>query len=315
MGCSVEFSHASVMPAEVLSTLNCRAGGVYLDGTLGGGGHAAEILKATGPDGFLIGIDRDSDALRAAAKVLAPYKGRFHLVKNEFRNMKSVIEGLGVVAVDGIVLDLGVSSYQFDTPERGFSFRLDGRLDMRMDADQALSAYDIVNGSDRHELDRIFREYGEERHSWMIAGAICRARAIKPIETTGELAAIILAGVPKKLQSRDIHPATRVFQALRIEVNDELGGLEQGLAEGVKALKAGGRIVVISFHSLEDRIVKNMFKDLASSCVCPPRIPMCVCGKKAVVRIVTKKALTPSEGELGRNPRARSAKLRAAEKI
>ncbi len=315
MGCSVEFSHASVMPSEVVASINCRAGGVYLDGTLGAGGHAAEILKATGPDGFLIGIDRDSDALRAAALVLAPYKGRFTLVKNEYWNMKSVMEGLGIDSLDGIVLDLGVSSYQFDTPHRGFSFRLDGRLDMRMDADQATSAYEIVNGCEREELERIFREYGEERHSWMIAGAICRARAIKPIETTGELAAIILAGVPKKLQSRDIHPATRVFQALRIEVNDELGGLRRGLMEGVAALRPGGRIVVISFHSLEDRIVKNMFKDLASSCVCPPRIPRCVCGKKSVVSIITKKALTPSEEEVGANPRARSAKLRAAEKI
>lgn len=311
----MEFSHASVMPAEVVAALNCRAGGVYLDGTLGGGGHAAEILKATGPDGVLIGIDRDADALKAAALALAPYSGRFTLVKNEFRNMAGVLDSLGIDGVDGIVLDLGVSSYQFDTPERGFSFRFDSRLDMRMDAEQELSAFELVNGCDREELERIFREYGEERHSWMIAGAICRARAIKPVETTGDLAAIILAGVPKKLQSRDIHPATRVFQALRIAVNDELAGLEQGLAEGVKALRTGGRIVVISFHSLEDRIVKNMFKDLASSCICPPRIPKCVCGKKSVVRIVTKKALTPSAEELGTNPRARSAKLRAAEKI
>lgn len=311
----MEFSHASVMPAEVVATLNCRAGGVYLDGTLGGGGHAAEILKATGPDGVLIGIDRDADALKAAALALAPYSGRFTLVKNEFRNMAGVLDSLGIDGVDGIVLDLGVSSYQFDTPERGFSFRFDSRLDMRMDAEQELSAFELVNGCDREELERIFREYGEERHSWMIAGAICRARAIKPVETTGDLAAIILAGVPKKLQSRDIHPATRVFQALRIAVNDELAGLEHGLAEGVKALRTGGRIVVISFHSLEDRIVKNMFKDLASSCICPPRIPKCVCGKKSVVRIVTKKALTASAEELGTNPRARSAKLRAAEKI
>ncbi len=303
------------MGAEVISLLGCKASGIYVDGTLGGGGHTIEILKASAPDGVVVGIDLDEDALKAAGRLLEPFRERVRLVRGNFRDIKSILIGLDISAVDGIFFDLGVSSYQFEAPERGFSFRENARLDMRMDQRQDLTAYGLVNGLGRDELAGIFREYGEERHAKRIAGLIEKVRKVRPIETTGELVNIILDAVPRKFHAGRIHPATRVFQALRIAVNDELGNLTRGLIDGVACLKSGGRFIVISFHSLEDRIVKNTFRDFSTGCICPPRVPMCVCGRKPAVRMLTKKALTPTVDEAGRNPRSRSAKLRAIEKI
>src|SRR3990172_83845 len=310
----MEFSHLSVMPAEVIEYLDCRKAGVYVDGTAGGGGHSREILKAN-PENRLIGIDRDEDALRAAEENLKPFAGRFTLVKENFRNIKAVLESLSAPPIDGMLLDLGVSSYQFERAERGFSFRQLSRLDMRMNRSGGETAFNLVNELEEDELVRIFRDYGEERHSKRIARAIIKARSAKPLETTTELAEIIQRAVPAKARYGKIHPATRVFQALRIAVNDELGSLKDALADGVESLKSGGRFVVISFHSLEDRIVKNAFRDASTGCICPPRIPQCVCNRVPQARLVTRKAVIPTEAEIDINPRARSAKLRALEKL
>ncbi|WKZ33230.1 MAG: 16S rRNA (cytosine(1402)-N(4))-methyltransferase RsmH [Thermodesulfobacteriota bacterium] len=309
-----EFAHLPVMPAEVVDFLGCARAGAYVDGTVGGGGHASEILKAN-PGNRLIGLDRDSDALAAAQKALAPFTGRFVLVKENFRNVSAVLERLEEGPVDGMLLDLGVSSYQLESPERGFSFRFDSKLDMRMDRSSGLTARDLVNTLEEGELFRIFMEYGEEAHSRRIARAIVKARAAGTIETTGELQRIVVEAVPAKLRGGRIHPATRVFQALRIAVNDELGSLREGLATGMESLKPGGRMVVISFHSLEDRIVKAAFRKAATGCICPPKFPVCVCKRTPQARLVSKKAVAPSEEEVGGNPRARSAKLRAIEKL
>lgn len=311
----MEFSHLPVMPREVIELLNCKPGGIYVDGTLGGAGHTIEILKATSPYGKVIGIDRDEDALNAARKVLEPYKDRVTLVKENYSEIKEVLKDLNIDSVDGILLDVGVSSYQLEEPERGFSFRFEARLDMRMDRSQGETAFDLVNGLDEKELAGIFRNYGEEPEAKRIARAIVRAREVKPVETTGDLVRIVLATVPKRFQARAIHPATKVFQALRIAVNDELGSLEKGLADGFDSLRTGGRMAVISFHSLEDRIVKNAFRDFATGCICPPRMPICVCGRKPAGRLVTKRALIAAEEEVAANPRSRSAKLRAVEKL
>lgn len=311
----MEFAHRLVMGREVIELLDCRPGRLYVDGTVGGGGHAEEILKASSPDGRLIGIDRDAEALGAASQRLKSYGDRAVLVKENYRNIRKVLSPLGIDKADGILLDLGVSSYQFDRPERGFSFRFESPLDMRMDTAQETAAKDLVNGLGEGELERIFKDYGEERFARAIARSIVRERKTRSIETTGDLVRIVLASVPRRFQSRTIHPATRIFQALRIAVNDELGSLEEGLKEGIEVLNKGGRMAVISFHSLEDRIVKNMFRDYAAPCICPPRTPVCVCGKVPAVRILTKKALTPSEEEVNENPRARSARLRAVEKL
>lgn len=309
-----EFSHLPVMPAEVVSYLGCARAGAYVDGTVGGGGHASEILKAN-PDNRLIGLDRDEDALAAARKALAPFGGRSVLVKEDFRNVKAVLGRLNEGPVDGMLLDLGVSSYQLETPERGFSFRFDARLDMRMDRSGGVTARDLVNELEEGELFRIFREYGEEAHSRRIARAIVKARAERPIETTNELQRIVVEAVPARYRGGRIHPATRVFQALRIAVNDELGSLREGLAAGIESLKPGGRMVVISFHSLEDRIVKDAFREAATGCICPPKFPICVCERTPQARLVSRKAVAPSAEEVERNPRARSAKLRALEKL
>lgn len=311
----MEFTHRPVMAKEVLDILRCRPGGLYVDGTLGGGGHALEILKASAPGGRLIGLDRDADAIEAAGKALFPYNGRITLVRENFKNIREALNGLGVLSVDGVVLDLGVSSYQFEEPERGFSFRASARLDMRMDRRQKKTAHELVNTLDEAELARIFREYGEERFSSRIARAIVRARRSRPVETTGELKELILSAVPKKFHGASVHPATRVFQALRIAVNDELENLKDGLSRGFEVLSKGGRMCVISFHSLEDRIVKDKFRELSTGCVCPPRIPVCVCGRVPEAGLLTKKALTPSKEEIEDNPRSRSAKLRAVEKL
>jgi len=303
------------MPGEALEYLGCKPGGIYVDGTVGGGGHALEILKKSSPGGTLIGLDRDAEAIEAAKETLKGFKERTVLVKENFRNIPSVLAVLGIREVDGILLDLGVSSYQLERPERGFSFRMEARLDMRMDTGDETTAYGLVNGLEGKELEKIFREYGEERFSRKIARAIVEARKRGPVETTTELAGIILGAIPRRFHGGNIHPATRVFQALRIAVNDELGSLEDGLKGGMDSLKKGGRMAVISFHSLEDRIVKETFRDSSSPCVCPPRLPRCACGRVATVRLLTKRPVTPADEEIGRNPRSRSAKLRAVERI
>ncbi|MBI5586911.1 MAG: 16S rRNA (cytosine(1402)-N(4))-methyltransferase RsmH [Deltaproteobacteria bacterium] len=311
----MEFLHTSVMPREVIEYLGCRDGRVYVDGTLGGGGHALEILRSSGPSGRVIGIDLDDEAIKAASKTLSAYGDRVTLVKGNFRDLKTILSGLGAGPVDGVVLDLGVSSYQFESPERGFSFRFEAGLDMRMDRSGKVTARDLVNTLDARELKRIFREYGEEREAGRIARAIEKARESKPVETTGDLVRIVLDAVPRRFQPKNIHPATRVFQALRIAVNDELVSVEKGVNGGIESLKAGGRMAVISFHSLEDRIVKTAFRESSAGCVCPPRVPICVCGRQPATRLLTRKAVTPSDEELAANPRARSAKLRAVEKL
>jgi len=305
------------MAKEAVHYLGLRSGGVYVDATVGGGGHTIEILKATGGKITLIGMDRDADALKAAAKVVETqgWKESVTLVKGNFRDIKKKLEELGIKEVDGILLDIGVSSFQFDSAQRGFSFRFDSRLDMRMDQSEGQSAYELVNGLDRRELARIFKVYGEEKFAEKIAGAIVKAREARPVETTGELAEIAFQAVPKRFHEKGQHPATRIFQALRIAVNDELEGLKQGLSSGYDLLKSNGRFVVISFHSLEDRIVKESFKYLALDCECPPRFPVCVCGKRAGARILTPRPVTASDDEIRANPRARSAKLRAMEKL
>ncbi|MBI5238231.1 MAG: 16S rRNA (cytosine(1402)-N(4))-methyltransferase RsmH [Deltaproteobacteria bacterium] len=311
----MEFTHRPVMQAEAVRFLGCRPGGIYVDATAGGGGHALGILRAAGTGARLIGIDRDADALEATSKTLKDYEDSVTLVQEDFRNIDSVLRPLGIEKADGILFDLGVSSYQLDEGQRGFSFRLDARLDMRMDTRQAKTAYDLVNTLSREELAKIFRVYGEERNSARIASAIERARSIKPIETTGELKEIVLNAVPKKFHGGRTHPATRVFQALRIAVNDELEGLSEALGKSVFVLRSKGRLVVITYHSLEDRIVKEAFRGYSHPCVCPPRLPMCACGKRPVLKVLTKKPVMPSDEEVMENPRARSAKLRAAERL
>lgn len=311
----MNFSHLSVMPQEVMRYVGCVPSGIYVDCTLGGGGHTEEMLKASGPDGRVIAMDVDAEAISAAAMRLSQYKDRVVFVKGNFKGLKTALAEIGVTEADGVIFDLGVSSYQFDRPERGFSFRFDARLDMRMDVSLELSAYDVVNGYDAQELQRIFAEYGEERFAGKIAQTIERVRQGRPIETTGELARLILDAVPKRFHGSHIHPATRVFQAIRMEVNDELGCIDAGLRAAIEILKPGGRVVAIAFHSLEDKAVKNVLRELSETCVCPPRFPLCICGHKPVVRLLTKRAAMPSQEEVDVNPRARSAKLRAAEKI
>ena len=308
------FGHLSVLALEAIRLLGCSEEGVYVDGTLGGGGHAAEILRAN-PANRVIGIDRDADALKAASEFLAPFGDRVVFVRDDFRNIREAVAGTGAAPVDGVLLDIGVSSYQLDNAERGFSFRFDSPLDMRMDTRQELTAATLVNTLGEDELERIFREFGEEAFARRIARAIAARRAAKPIETTGELTEIVLFAVPRKFHAGRVHPATKVFQALRIAVNDELESLKQGLAGGMGILKAGGKMAVITFHSLEDRIVKNAFRGASTGCVCPPKFPICVCGHKPAARLLTRKAVTASVEELDMNPRARSAKLRAIEML
>lgn len=312
----MEFQHTPVMASEAVKYLQCAPGGVYVDATVGGGGHATDILKAIGPDGRLIGIDRDADAIGAAKALLRPYEERVTLVNDNFRNIKEILFSLGVEAIDGLLLDLGVSAHQLKDPGRGFGFMADSLLDMRMDRTQELSAYDVVNKYPEEALSDIFWRYGEERFSKAIAKAIVRARKEAPIDTTLKLAEIASSVMHRRYPGHSRrHPATRVFQAIRIAVNDELESLEKGLVSGIGALKKGGRVVVISFHSLEDRIVKGTFRGLSSACTCPPRLPKCVCGTVPVLRVITRTPVAPSEAELRANPYARSAKLRAAEKI
>lgn len=309
------FVHASVLPAEVLAYLAPRSGGVYVDGTLGGGGHSRLILEASAPDGVLIGFDRDPSALAAAGERLSSYGDRVRLVRGNYGEMAEALNNLGIDAVDGFLLDIGVSSHQLDTAERGFSFQTDAPLDMRMDPDAGTTAATLVNELAEDELARIIRDYGEERWAKRVASFIAKARQEKEIESTLQLVDIVKGAIPRGAWEERIHPATRTFQALRIAVNDELGSLERGLAAGIELLAPGGRGVVISFHSLEDRIVKNTFRRYAQGCTCPKDFPRCVCGGKPRLRILTGRPVVAGEAEVAENPRARSAKLRAVEKL
>ena len=309
-----EFHHVSVLLHEAVDALNVRPEGIYLDGTLGGAGHSSEIAKRL-VSGTLIGVDRDPKALAAASERLAPWADRVKLVHGNFRDLEAILDGLGIDAVDGILLDLGVSSPQLDEAERGFSYMADAPLDMRMDPSDPLTAWEIVNGWPREELRRILFAYGEERYAPLIAAAIERRREQAPIESTLELAEIIRSAMPQKALREKQHPAKRSFQAIRIAVNDELGAVDSVMGQAIRRLKPGGRLAVITFHSLEDRIVKNAMAEAAKGCTCPPEFPVCVCGKKPTVKLIAKKPITASEEELETNPRARSAKLRVCEKL
>jgi 16S rRNA (cytosine1402-N4)-methyltransferase len=309
------FNHVSVMAEEVMQYLQPRSGGVYVDGTLGGAGHARLILEASSPDGILIGLDRDTEALAAAQGRLASFGERVVLRQGNFSDMCMHLDQLEIAAVDGILLDLGVSSHQLDSPERGFSFREDGPLDMRMNPTEGVSAATVIAEAEADELKRIFRDYGEERWAGKIARAIVTDREKAPFLTTLQLADMISRVVPAGKGPQRIHPATRVFQALRIHVNGELDNLRTALDSAWARLKTGGRLVVISFHSLEDRMVKQAFRALATGCICPPRLAVCACGEQPSIRILTRKAVRATEAETENNPRARSAVLRAMEKL
>lgn len=311
----MSFNHVSVMLCETVDLLNVREGGVYVDGTLGGGGHSAEILRRLGGTGHLYGIDRDADALAAATQRLGG-AGNFTAVKGNFHDVKALLAGRGVDRIDGMMVDLGVSSYQLDTAERGFSYHADAPLDMRMDREQALTAAQIVNTWPKEELVRILRDYAEEKWAARIADIILEHRAIRPLATTADLVACVDAAIPKKVRmAENGHSARRTFQALRIAVNDELDPLRRALEDMVDLLAPGGRLAVITFHSLEDRIAKQTLRTLANPCTCPPKIPVCICGKKPVVRVLGGGGIKPSKDEIEANPRARSAMLRGCEKL
>ena len=308
------FHHISVLLNETIEGLNIRPDGIYADGTLGGGGHAYAVAEKLTEGGRLVGIDQDADAIQAASERLKPFQDRVSIVRDNYVNMAQVLKDLGIPAMDGIYLDLGVSSYQLDTAERGFSYMEDAPLDMRMDRRNDRTAADLVNGCTEQELFRIIRDYGEDRFAKNIAKHIVQARERKEIRTTLELAEIVRGAIPKKIQVTGGHPAMRTFQALRIELNGELKVLEESIDSMIGLLKPGGRLCIITFHSLEDRIVKNGFRRNESPCICPPEFPVCVCGKKSRGRVITKKPVLPSEEEKEMNPRSRSAKLRIFER-
>lgn len=311
----MEFQHKSVLLQECIDALNIRPDGIYLDGTLGGAGHSSQIARRLTEGGRLIGVDRDRTALAAAKERLAPYADRVTLVHSNFAEIDAILDSLGIPAVDGMLFDLGVSSPQLDDASRGFSYMADAPLDMRMDKDDVLTAGEVVNTWPQGELRRILYDYGEERYAAQIAAAICRAREKAPVETTLELVDIIRSAMPAQALREKQHPAKRSFQAIRIAVNDELGAVSRMMQAAVGRLNPGGRLAVITFHSLEDRIVKRELQALATGCTCPPEFPVCVCGKKPQVRLVTRKPVTAGGAELEENPRARSAKLRVAEKF
>lgn len=310
----IDFYHVSVLLQECLDGLNIRPDGIYVDGTLGGAGHSSQIAKRL-TTGRLIGIDRDPVALKAAGERLAPYAERVTLVHSNFCEIAQVLDDLHIDAVDGILLDLGVSSPQLDDGSRGFSYMVDAPLDMRMNNEDPVTAKDIVNTWSYEELRRILFDYGEERYAPRIADAICRRREEKPIETTLELVDIIRSAMPAAALREKQHPAKRSFQAIRIAVNDELGAVRKVMEAAIPRLNPGGRLAIITFHSLEDRIVKNAMADAAKGCTCPPSFPVCVCGKKPQVKLITRKPITATQEELEANPRSRSAKLRICEKI
>ena len=310
----MEFHHISVLLNECIDNLNITPDGIYVDGTMGGGGHSLEIAKRL-TTGRLICIDQDPNAHEAAGKRLAEYKDRITFVRDNFGNIAIILYSLGIEKIDGMLLDIGVSSHQLDEAERGFSYQQDAPLDMRMNPDRPFSAYDVVNGYDEDELDRVIFTYGEERWARRIAQFIVKEREAKPIETTGELVDIIKKAVPKGARKDGPHPAKRTFQAIRIEVNGELEVLQRAIDDVAARLAVGGRLCIITFHSLEDRIVKEAFRKQENPCICPPQFPVCVCGKKPLGRVITRKPILPSKEELEENPRSRSAKLRVLEGV
>ena len=310
----MEFSHKSVLLDECIEALNIRPDGIYLDGTLGGAGHSLEICRRL-IGGHLIGVDRDTVALEAAAKRLRAHQSKITLVHDNFANLDHILDSLGLEAIDGMLFDLGVTSPQLDDGARGFSYMTDAPLDMRMNRDDTLTAYEIVNNWPREELRRILFEYGEERYAPLIAAAIERVRSDHPIDTTQELVRVIKSAMPPQALREKQHPAKRSFQAIRIAVNDELNAVSQMMRSAIGRLRPGGRLAVITFQSLEDRIVKNAMAEAAKGCICPPGFPVCVCGRKPQIRLLSRKPILPSPQELEENPRSRSAKLRAAEKL
>ncbi|WP_346928261.1 16S rRNA (cytosine(1402)-N(4))-methyltransferase RsmH [Clostridium sp.] len=310
----MEFKHFSVMLEECIEMLDIKEDGIYVDCTLGGAGHSMEILKRISPKGRLIGIDQDLDALKAAKEKLKEFKNVTY-VHNNFYNIKDILESLEIEKVDGILMDLGVSSYQLDQGERGFSYMKEAALDMRMNREEPFSAYNVVNEYGEDELFRILRDFGEEKFSRRIANRIVEKRKIKPIETTLELVKIIDECIPAKFKREGGHPAKRTFQGIRIEVNSELSILDRAISDGIEALNKDGVMAIITFHSLEDRIVKNKFRDLVDPCKCPKNLPMCVCGKKPIIKLVNKKPIEATKEELDNNSRSKSAKLRGCKKI
>lgn len=309
----MELKHLSVLLHESIEALAIRPDGIYVDGTMGGGGHSLEIAKRL-TTGRLICIDQDDFAHEMAGRRLADEADKITFIKDNFRNVKSVLASLGIAAIDGMLMDLGVSSFQLDDAERGFSYQHDAPLDMRMDRQAGKSAYDVVNGYEEREIARILRDFGEERFAGRIARAICERRKERPVCTTFELSDIVKEAIPAAARREGPHPAKRTFQAIRIEVNHELSILDDTVSDIAELLNPGGRCAVITFHSLEDRIIKSAYARLATGCTCPPDFPVCVCGKKPIFRVITKKPIVPSEQELAENPRSRSAKLRVAER-
>ena len=308
------FEHTTVLLHETVDGLNVRPGGIYVDATLGGGGHASEVCRRLSGTGRLIGIDQDADAIEAAGRRLEGFGEKVTIIRSNYRDMKPELHRLGIDGVDGITLDLGVSSYQLDTADRGFSYRMDAPLDMRMDQRQKMTARDIINGYSEAELFRVIRDYGEDRFAKNIAKHIVAEREKKPIETTGQLNEIIRHAIPMKIQKTGGHPSKRTFQAIRIELNHELEVLRDSLDEMIDMLHPGGRICVITFHSLEDRIVKSAFRRNENPCTCPSHFPVCVCGKVSKGKVITRKPILPSEEEMESNPRSKSAKLRIFER-
>ncbi len=310
----MEFRHKSVLLDECIGNLNIKPDGVYVDGTLGGAGHSLEIARRLTEGGLLVGIDQDQAAIETARERLAEYGDRCRIVRSNYVHMDEVLRDLSIGGADGILLDLGVSSYQLDTPERGFSYMEDAPLDMRMDQRQDKTARDIVNEYTEQELYHLIRDFGEDRFAKNIARHIVKARQDKPVETTGQLAELIKAAIPARVRAQGGHPAKRTFQAIRIELNQELAVLKEALDKMADLLNPGGRLCIITFHSLEDRIVKTKFRELENPCTCPPDFPVCVCGKKSLGRVVTRKPILPTEAEMEENPRSKSAKLRVFER-
>lgn len=310
----MEFHHVSVLLDECIENLNIKPDGVYVDCTMGGAGHSKEIVKKLSNKGLFIGFDQDKNAIKTAKERLSEYSDRVKFVHSNFENIKDELEKIGVYKIDGVLADLGVSSHQLDEADRGFSYMQDAPLDMRMDVRCEFSAYDVVNGYTEEELAKIIKDYGEENWAKRIAKFIVEERKEKKIETTGELVDIIKKAIPKKARIDGPHPAKRTFQAIRIEVNNELGVITKMIDDASSIMNKGGRICIITFHSLEDRIVKNAFKELSLDCICPPHLPMCQCDKKSEVKIITRKPIIPTDEEIEVNPRSRSAKLRVAEK-
>lgn len=310
----MNYFHKPIMVEEVIKGLNIKEDGIYVDGTLGGGGHSLEIVKRV-KNGKLIGIDQDKNAIEKARERLNDYKDKTIIVHDNYLNIENILHGLNIEKVDGILLDLGVSSHQLDEGERGFSYHQDAPLDMRMNRDESFTAWNVVNKYNMQEIEKILWEYGEEKWAKRIAEFIVRERKVKTIDTTLELVDIIKKAIPKGARSENQHPARKTFQGIRIEVNKELEIIKRVLPKMVKLLKKGGRLCIIDFHSLEDRIVKRSFKELNKECICPPDFPICVCDKKKEINIITKKPITPKKEEIENNPRSRSAKLRIAEKV